>query len=48
MEEAKTSIPVPEVHSYSINATNEVEALYILMDNIHGTVAAEIAKGKTV
>ncbi|KAH8745123.1 hypothetical protein F5883DRAFT_268911 [Diaporthe sp. PMI_573] len=43
---AKTSIPVPEVHSCSINLTNEVGAPYILMDYVHGTVATELREAK--
>ncbi|KAM0199648.1 hypothetical protein ACHAQI_012022 [Fusarium lateritium] len=39
---AKTSIPVPAVHSYDVNPTNRVGAPYILMDYIHGTVATEL------
>ncbi|KAG9502074.1 hypothetical protein J7337_007790 [Fusarium musae] len=39
---AKTSIPVPAVHSYSVDTNNEVGAPYILMDYIHGTVATEL------
>lgn len=38
---AKTSILVPEVHSYNLDLTNDVGAPYILIDYIHGTVAAE-------
>ncbi|KAF5718209.1 kinase-like domain-containing protein [Fusarium globosum] len=38
----KTSIPVPAVHSYSVDASNQVGAPYILMDYIHGTVATEL------
>ncbi|KAK3332870.1 hypothetical protein B0T19DRAFT_354543 [Cercophora scortea] len=43
---AKTSIPVPEVHSYSVDPTNDVGAPYILMDYIHGTVATELREAK--
>ncbi|KAF5672697.1 kinase-like domain-containing protein [Fusarium denticulatum] len=39
---AKTSIPVPAVHSYSVDTNNQVGAPYILMDYIHGTVAMEL------
>lgn len=39
---AKTSIPVPEVHSYNTDPTNDIGAPYILMDYIHGTVAEEL------
>ncbi|KAG5761086.1 hypothetical protein H9Q72_010812 [Fusarium xylarioides] len=39
---AKTSIPVPAVHSYSFDTNNQVGAPYILMDYIHGTVATEL------
>ncbi|KAF5556993.1 kinase-like domain-containing protein [Fusarium napiforme] len=39
---AKTSVPVPAVHSYSVDTNNEVDAPYILMDYIHGTVATEL------
>lgn len=43
---AKTSIPVPEVHSYSLDLTNDVGAPYILMDYIHGTVATELREAR--
>ncbi|KAH6624160.1 hypothetical protein B0J18DRAFT_409649 [Chaetomium sp. MPI-SDFR-AT-0129] len=43
---AKTSIPVPEVHSYSVDPTNGVGAPYILMDYVHGTVATELREAK--
>ncbi|KAF5530799.1 kinase-like domain-containing protein [Fusarium mexicanum] len=39
---ARTSIPVPAIHSYSVDTANEVGAPYILMDYIHGTVATEL------
>ncbi|KAF5627809.1 kinase-like domain protein [Fusarium tjaetaba] len=38
----KTSIPVPVVHSYSVDTDTEVGAPYVLMDYIHGTVATEL------
>ncbi|KAF5976140.1 protein kinase-like domain-containing protein [Fusarium bulbicola] len=38
----KTSIPVPAVHSCSVDTTNQVGAPYILMDYMHGTVATEL------
>ncbi|MCJ1244536.1 hypothetical protein MMC30_001734 [Trapelia coarctata] len=44
---AKTSIPVPEVYSYSVDPTNDVGALYILMDYINGTVATELQIAKS-
>ncbi|KAI0398956.1 hypothetical protein F4802DRAFT_611243 [Xylaria palmicola] len=43
---AKTSLPVPEVHSYSVDPTNDVGAPYILMDYINGTVATELRQAK--
>jgi len=43
---AKTSIPVPEVHSYSVDPTNDVGAPYILMDYINGTVATELREAR--
>lgn len=43
---AKTSIPVPEVHGYDIDAINKVGAPYVLMDYIHGTVATELQELK--
>jgi len=46
LERAKTSIPVPEVHSYSVDPTNDVGAPYILMDYIYGTVATELREAK--
>ncbi|KAG4272632.1 hypothetical protein FPRO04_10374 [Fusarium proliferatum] len=39
---ARTSIPVPAVHSYSVDKNNQGGAPYILMDYIHGTVAKEL------
>lgn len=42
----KTSIPVPEVYSYSVDTENYVGAPYILMDYIHGTVATELRVAK--
>ncbi|KAF2496589.1 hypothetical protein BU16DRAFT_571698 [Lophium mytilinum] len=39
---SKTSIPVPTVHGYSVDATIDIGAPYILMDYIHGTVATEL------
>ncbi|KAG8674181.1 hypothetical protein FPOAC1_000144 [Fusarium poae] len=38
----KTSIPVPEVHSYNADPANDFGAPYILMDYIHGTVAQDL------
>jgi len=46
LKRAKTSIPVPQVHSYSTDPTNEVGAPYILMDYVHGTVARELRQAK--
>lgn len=46
MKRAKTSIPIPEVHSYCLDLTNDVGAPYILMDYIHGTVATELQEAK--
>ncbi|KAK3935482.1 hypothetical protein QBC46DRAFT_358193 [Diplogelasinospora grovesii] len=43
---AKTSIPVPEVHSYSVDPTNDVGAPYILMDYINGTAATELREAR--
>lgn len=34
------------MHSYSLDVTNDVGAPYILMDYIHGTVAAELRRAK--
>ncbi|KAH7327546.1 hypothetical protein BKA65DRAFT_567073 [Rhexocercosporidium sp. MPI-PUGE-AT-0058] len=39
---AKTSIPVPAIHGYSINPANKVGAPYVLMDYIHCTVAVDL------
>lgn len=46
MRRVKTSIPVPEVYSYSVDTGNDVGAPYILMDYIHGTVATELRVAK--
>ena len=43
---AKTSIPVPKVHSYDVDPTNEVGAPYILMDYICGKIASELRESK--
>ncbi|EXJ80739.1 hypothetical protein A1O3_07023 [Capronia epimyces CBS 606.96] len=43
---AKTGMPVPEIHSYSVDAKNEVGAPYILMDYIDGNVATELRAAK--
>lgn len=44
LNRAKTSIPVPEMYSYNVDPTNEVGAIYILMECINGTVATELRK----
>ncbi|RGP66279.1 kinaselike domain [Fusarium sporotrichioides] len=46
LKRAKTSIPVPEVHSYNADPANDVGASYVLMDYIHGTVASELRSAK--
>ena len=43
---AKSSIPVPEVHSYDVHSSNDVGAPYILMDYIDGMVASEMREAK--
>jgi hypothetical protein len=43
---AKTSIPVPEVHSYSVDLTNDVSAPYILIDYINRAVATELREAR--
>ncbi|KAK2595514.1 hypothetical protein QQS21_006789 [Conoideocrella luteorostrata] len=47
---SKTQIPVPKVHAYSFAVENDVGAAFILMDYIHGSVAAEFreAQGSAV
>lgn len=43
---AKTSIPVPKVHSYDVDPTNKVGAPFILMDYIDGTIALGLRESK--
>lgn len=42
----KTSIPVPEVHSYNLNLMNDIGAPYMLIDYIDGTIAAYLREAK--
>jgi hypothetical protein len=39
---AKTSIPVPEVYSYSVGTINDFGAPHILMNYINGMVAEKL------
>ncbi|CAK1356491.1 unnamed protein product [Cercospora beticola] len=41
-----TSIPVPGVHTYCLDANTKVGAPYMFMDYIHGTVAQDLAEVK--
>ncbi|KAI9748398.1 MAG: hypothetical protein M4579_007235 [Chaenotheca gracillima] len=43
---ARTSIPVPTVHDWSLDKTNEIGAPYILMDYIDGTTANDLQDAK--
>ncbi|KAI9748299.1 MAG: hypothetical protein M4579_007262 [Chaenotheca gracillima] len=43
---ARTCIPVPTVHHWSLDKTNEIGAPYILMDYIDGTTANDLQDAK--